>query len=93
MGEVAGSEDSNVYFYDLTRPRHTCVNKLQVNLILAIYSIKDPSLRYTNLGNHFPSQGHSSSVIGITWNHGENLLASSDSGGTVIVWKRAKTSS
>ncbi|KNA15463.1 hypothetical protein SOVF_098030 [Spinacia oleracea] len=63
---VAGSEDSNVYFYDLTRPRHTCVNKLQ---------------------------GHSSSVIGITWNHGENLLASSDSGGTVIVWKRAKTSS
>ncbi|GMH16268.1 hypothetical protein Nepgr_018109 [Nepenthes gracilis] len=26
---VAGSEDSNVYFYDLTRPRHTCVNKLQ----------------------------------------------------------------
>ncbi|KAL2939281.1 WD repeat-containing protein 13 [Bienertia sinuspersici] len=62
---VAGSEDSNVYFYDLTRPRHTCVNKLQ---------------------------GHSSSVIGITWNSGENLLASSDSGGTVIVWKRAKTS-
>ncbi|CAL0303429.1 unnamed protein product [Lupinus luteus] len=26
---VTGSEDSNVYFYDLTRPRHTCVNKLQ----------------------------------------------------------------
>ncbi|KAL3597386.1 hypothetical protein D5086_009023 [Populus alba] len=26
---VAGSEDSNVYFYDLTRPKHTCVNKLQ----------------------------------------------------------------
>ncbi|KAH9611628.1 hypothetical protein KSS87_010322 [Heliosperma pusillum] len=62
---VAGSEDSNVYFYDLTRPRHTCVNKLQ---------------------------GHSSSVIGITWNSGENFLASSDSSGTVIVWKRAKTS-
>ena len=31
--EVSGSEDSNVYFYDLTRPKHTCVNKLQVNLI------------------------------------------------------------
>ncbi|KAK9287169.1 hypothetical protein L1049_015580 [Liquidambar formosana] len=62
---VAGSEDSNVYFYDLTRPRHTCVNKLQ---------------------------GHGSPVIGIAWNHGENLLASSDSDGTVIVWKRAKTS-
>ncbi|KAK9677826.1 hypothetical protein RND81_11G170100 [Saponaria officinalis] len=62
---VAGSEDSNVYFYDLTRPRHTCVNKLQ---------------------------GHSSTVIGITWNYGENFLASSDSSGTVIVWKRAKTS-
>ncbi|KAG6761566.1 hypothetical protein POTOM_034794 [Populus tomentosa] len=29
---VAGSEDSNVYFYDLTRPKHTCVNKLQVHL-------------------------------------------------------------
>ncbi|KAI4295480.1 hypothetical protein L6164_035525 [Bauhinia variegata] len=61
---VAGSEDSNVYFYDLTRPRHTCVNKLQ---------------------------GHSFPVIGIAWNHGENLLASSDFFGTVIVWKRART--
>lgn len=30
---VAGSEDSNVYFYDLTRPKHTCVNKLQVRLL------------------------------------------------------------
>ncbi|XP_057543067.1 uncharacterized protein LOC130821355 [Amaranthus tricolor] len=62
---VTGSEDSNVYFYDLTRPTHACVNQLQ---------------------------GHGSSVIGITWNHGENLLASSDSDGTVIVWKREKTS-
>ncbi|XP_028765613.1 WD repeat-containing protein 13 [Neltuma alba] len=61
---VAGSEDSNVYFYDLTRPRHTCVNKLQ--------------------GHRFP-------VIGIAWNYGENLLASSDFYGTVIVWKRART--
>ena len=26
---VSGSEDSNVYFYDLTKPKHTCVNKLQ----------------------------------------------------------------
>lgn len=62
---VAGSEDSNVYFYDLTRPKHACVNKLQ---------------------------GHGSPVIGVAWNYGENLLASSDSEGTVIVWKRAKTS-
>ncbi|XP_072952465.1 uncharacterized protein [Typha angustifolia] len=62
---VSGSEDSNVYFYDLTRPKHTCVNKLQ---------------------------GHGSPVVGVAWNHGENLLASSDSDGTVIVWKRAKTS-
>ncbi|KAF7841008.1 WD repeat-containing protein 13 [Senna tora] len=61
---VAGSEDSNVYFYDLTRPKNTCVNKLQ--------------------GHRFP-------VIGIAWNHGENLLASSDLYGTVIVWKRART--
>ncbi|XP_058110469.1 uncharacterized protein LOC131253478 [Magnolia sinica] len=62
---VSGSEDSNVYFYDLTKPKHTCVNKLQ---------------------------GHGSPVIGVAWNHGENFLASSDSEGTVIVWKRAKTS-
>ncbi|XP_031394261.1 WD repeat-containing protein 13 isoform X2 [Punica granatum] len=62
---VTGSEDSNVYFYDLTRPRHTCVNKLQ--------------------GHRFP-------VIDVAWNHGENLLASSDLYGTVIVWRRAKTS-
>ncbi|KAL0422800.1 UNVERIFIED_CONTAM: WD repeat-containing protein 13 [Sesamum latifolium] len=61
---VAGSEDTNVYFYDLTKPKHTCVNKLQ---------------------------GHSYPVIGIAWNQGENLLASSDFGGTVIVWSRAKT--
>ncbi|KAK4258587.1 hypothetical protein QN277_005022 [Acacia crassicarpa] len=61
---VAGSEDSNVYFYDLTRPKHTCVNKLQ--------------------GHRFP-------VIGIAWNYGQNLLASSDFFGTVIVWKRART--
>ncbi|KAL4581309.1 hypothetical protein LXL04_017520 [Taraxacum kok-saghyz] len=26
---VAGSEDASVYFYDLTRPKHACVNKLQ----------------------------------------------------------------
>ncbi|KAJ0982375.1 hypothetical protein J5N97_010630 [Dioscorea zingiberensis] len=60
---VSGSEDSNVYFYDLTKPKNTCVNKLQ---------------------------GHGSPVIGIAWNYGENLLASSDSDGMVIVWKRAK---
>ncbi|XP_078171026.1 transducin/WD40 repeat-like superfamily protein isoform X2 [Carex rostrata] len=60
---VSGSEDSNVYFYDLTRPKHSCVNKLQ---------------------------GHGAPVIGVAWNHGENLLASSDSEGMVIVWKRAK---
>ncbi|CAH2051629.1 unnamed protein product [Thlaspi arvense] len=63
---VAGSEDSNVYFYDLTKPKHTCVNKLQ--------------------GHRFP-------VMCVAWNHGENLLASSDFYGVVIVWKRAKTSS
>ncbi|KAK1317982.1 hypothetical protein QJS10_CPA05g01228 [Acorus calamus] len=60
---VSGSEDSNVYFYDLTRPKHICVNKLQ---------------------------GHGSPVIAVAWNYGENLLASSDSEGTVIVWKRAR---
>ncbi|XVF45353.1 hypothetical protein PTKIN_Ptkin02bG0198900 [Pterospermum kingtungense] len=62
---VSGGEDSNVYFYDLTRPKHMCVNKLQ--------------------GHRFP-------VIGVAWNHGDNLLASSDISGIVMVWKRAKTS-
>ncbi|CAL5335119.1 unnamed protein product [Camellia sinensis] len=61
---VVGSEDANIYFYYLTRPRHACVNRLQ---------------------------GHGYPIIGIAWNHGENLLASSDFGGTVIIWKRAKT--
>lgn len=61
---VSGHEDSNVYFYDFTRPRHPCVNKLQ---------------------------GHAVPVVGVAWNHGENLLASSDCEGLVIVWKRAKT--
>ncbi|XP_076914222.1 uncharacterized protein LOC143573149 [Bidens hawaiensis] len=61
---VIGSEDAAVYFYDLTRPKHTCVNKLQ---------------------------GHGYPVIAVAWNHGETLLASSDFGGTVIVWKREKT--
>ncbi|KAG0539631.1 hypothetical protein BDA96_03G339000 [Sorghum bicolor] len=61
---VTGSEDANVYFYDLARPKNSCVNKLQ---------------------------GHGSPVIGVAWNHGENFLASSDSDGTVIVWKRSKT--
>ncbi|KAH1102443.1 hypothetical protein GLYMA_13G201900v4 [Glycine max] len=61
---VAGSEDSNVYFYDLTKPKNTCVNKLQ--------------------GHRFP-------VMDIAWNHGENLLASSDFYGVVIVWKRERS--
>ncbi|XP_075489171.1 uncharacterized protein LOC142528026 [Primulina tabacum] len=60
---VAGSEDTNVYFHDLTRPRHACQ---QIT-------------------------GHGYPAIPVAWNHGENLLASSDFGGTVIVWKRAKT--
>ncbi|CAL5335130.1 unnamed protein product [Camellia sinensis] len=64
QGCIVGSEDANVYFYYLTRPRHACVNKLQ---------------------------GHGYPIIGIAWNHGENLLASSDLGGTVIIWKTAKT--
>lgn len=37
---VSGSEDANVYFYDLTRPKHTCVNKLQVSVNLS-YSFHD----------------------------------------------------
>lgn len=59
---VSGSEDGNVYFYDFTRPKHPCANKLQ---------------------------GHGAPVISVAWNYGENLLASSDCEGMVIVWKRA----
>ncbi|KAH9556510.1 hypothetical protein CY35_07G032100 [Sphagnum magellanicum] len=59
---VSGHEDANVYFYDFTRPKHPCVNKLQ---------------------------GHRVPVVGVAWNHGENLLVSSDCEGVVIVWKRA----
>ncbi|KAH7297762.1 hypothetical protein KP509_25G011200 [Ceratopteris richardii] len=57
---VSGSEDGNVYFYDFTRPKHPCANKLQ---------------------------GHGAPVISVAWNYGENLLASSDCEGMVIVWK------
>lgn len=39
---------------------------------------------------HLWLQGHRFPVIGVAWNHGENLLASSDLYGIVIVWKRAK---
>ena len=98
--EVVGSEDANVYFYYLTRPRHACVNKLQVR-----FSLPNRVLIVDNIYNffysffffiqrflrHFWLQGHGYPIIGIAWNHGENLLASSDFGGTVIIWKRAKT--
>ncbi|KAG6552011.1 hypothetical protein Mapa_006317 [Marchantia paleacea] len=60
---VSGNEDTNVYFYDFTRPKRPCVNKLQ---------------------------GHSVPTVGVSWNHGENLLATSDCEGVVIVWKRAR---
>ncbi|KAL8209180.1 hypothetical protein R6Q57_008592 [Mikania cordata] len=36
-------------------------------------------------------EGHGYPVIAVAWNYGENLLASSGFGGTVIVWKREKT--
>lgn len=86
--EVAGSEDSNVYFYDLTRPKHTCVNKLQVHLIIIYYL---SGIIVQKLTRMLVLQGHRFPVIGIAWNYGENLLASSDFFGTVIVWKRART--
>ncbi|KAL2632123.1 hypothetical protein R1flu_016809 [Riccia fluitans] len=60
---VSGNEDTNVYFYDFTRPKRPCVNKLQ---------------------------GHSVPTVGVAWNYGENLLATSDCEGVVIVWKRAR---
>jgi hypothetical protein len=36
--QVIGSEDANVYFYDLARPKNSCVNKLQVCVMLALFS-------------------------------------------------------
>ena len=41
---------------------------------------------------HFWLQGHRFPVGDVAWNHGENLLATSDLYGIVIVWKREKTS-
>jgi WD40 repeat protein len=87
---VAGSEDSNVYFYDLTKPKHTCVNKLQVSLT----SIESKGTVVTmkhKMTIIFMMQGHRFPVMGIAWNHGENFLASSDFYGIVIVWKRERT--
>lgn len=36
--EVTGSEDANVYFYDLARPKNSCVNKLQVCVVLTLFA-------------------------------------------------------
>ena len=36
--EVIGSEDANVYFYDLARPKNSCVNKLQVYAVLNLFA-------------------------------------------------------
>ncbi|GBG75476.1 hypothetical protein CBR_g20107 [Chara braunii] len=35
-------------------------------------------------------QGHRAPVIDCAWNHGETMLATSDSGGLVIIWKHVK---
>jgi WD40 repeat protein len=56
---VSGSEDCNVYFFDVETG--AVVNRLQ---------------------------GHSAPVLAVTWTYDESLLASADTEGTVIVWKR-----
>jgi hypothetical protein len=58
---VAGSEDSNVYFYDLTKPKHTCVNKLQVGFT----SIEDTDVKMIHkLTRYFVMRCR---VIGFLW--------------------------
>lgn len=60
---VTGSEDGNVYFFDVEKPSNrACINALQ---------------------------GHSKPVLGVSFNCNESLLATSDTDGLVIVWKRA----
>lgn len=56
---VSGSEDCNVYFFDVETG--AVVNRLQ---------------------------GHSAPVLAVAWTYDESLLASADTDGTVIVWKR-----
>ncbi|ESO10695.1 hypothetical protein HELRODRAFT_72444, partial [Helobdella robusta] len=58
---VSGSEDSTIYFFDVTKESKYCINTLQ---------------------------GHSGPVLDVSFAHDESLLASSDSTGVVIVWKR-----
>ena len=37
-----------------------------------------------------PTQGHIATVLDVSFNYDESMLASADSIGTVIIWKRAK---
>jgi len=77
---ATGSEDNNVYIYAYpTDPGKTNSKQLDVSK-----GHGGPSKQVDVL------QGHGGPVTDVAWNNDETLLASSDTTGWVIVWKRVK---
>jgi len=54
------------------------------------YPVEPPTTGLAKSRNVNILQGHHHPVLDVAWNNDETLLASADSGGTVIVWKRIK---
>jgi WD40 repeat protein len=59
--------------------------------IIYFYSYHSTLSEISGFNNILSLKGHSSPVLDVTWNHDESLLASADSGGVVLIWKRNQT--